>query len=354
MPADESHTMAFKSEYEEISETETEELTEEEISPEEGDTPEQPPTTTETITEYEEETTMKKEIISAVTAITTAFAGTTAAITTAVSETEPTVEKIVEETEYPTDESQTKCEETDETSQNGVEITFPVGIALCIVTPTGDNPRRPNVPYTGDAHVTFSQTDEKGEIIKEMGEWNLSDIGRNVVKVKFEQTVYSEEETVYFMWTIDNIDEGYYPMWGWEETPGVIHSTVTIDPERRERLILNAESNAEAAARGVPDDGVSPIECVISLLPNNAVRDESTTDGTYLIYGDANLDKNVTISDSVAILQNIANSEKYPLDDNARANADVYNPGDGITGSDANSIMKLDAGIIDSLPEVIS
>ena len=90
------------------------------------------------------------------------------------------------------------------------------------------------------------------------------------------------------------------------------------------------------------------------MIPNNAVIDESTTDGTYLIYGDANLDSNVTISDSVAILQNIANSEKYPLDDNARANADVYNPGDGITGMDAQAVQKLDAGIIDSLPEVIS
>ena len=69
------------------------------------------------------------------------------------------------------------------------------------------------------------------------------------------------------------------------------------------------------------------------------------------VYGDANLDSNVTISDSVAILQNIANSEKYPLDDNARANADVYNPGDGVTGKDANSIMKFEAGTIESLPE---
>ena len=42
-----------------------------------------------------------------------------------------------------------------------------------------------------------------------------------------------------------------------------------------------------------------------------SVSEESTD----ITYGDANLDKNVTISDSVAILQNIANSEKYPLDD---------------------------------------
>ena len=347
MPTEESHTIAFKSKYEDFQDI-IEELTEGETQ-EEGDTPEETqPTTTENITEYEEETTMKKEIISAVTALTTAFSTATTITTVAedITDRETTAyEATMTETE-PTEEESSTVEET--------EITFPVGIALCIVTPTGDNPRNPNVLYTGDAHVTFSQTDEKGEIIKEMGEWNLSDIGRSVVKVKFEQTVYSEEETVYFMWTIDNIDEGYYPMWGWEETPGVIHSMVTVDPERRERLILNEESNAEAAARGVPDDGACPIECVISLLPNNAVRDESTTDGTYLIYGDANLDSNVTISDSVAILQNIANSEKYPLDDNARANADVYNPGDGITGMDAQAVQKLDAGIIDKLPEVIS
>ena len=77
VPADESRTTAFKSEYEDIQENVYEELTEE-TYPEEGDTPEQPPTTAETVTEYKEVTTMKKEIISAVTALTTAFAGMTA------------------------------------------------------------------------------------------------------------------------------------------------------------------------------------------------------------------------------------------------------------------------------------
>ena len=77
MPTGESRTTAFKSEYEDIQENVYEELTEE-TYPEEGDTPEQPPTTAETVTEYKEVTTMKKEIISAVTALTTAFAGMTA------------------------------------------------------------------------------------------------------------------------------------------------------------------------------------------------------------------------------------------------------------------------------------
>ena len=68
-------------------------------------------------------------------------------------------------------------------------------------------------------------------------------------------------------------------------------------------------------------------------------------------YGDANLDNDVTISDSVAVLQFIANTDKYPLDEEATTNADVYNPGDGVTGNDANSIMKFEAGTIEALPE---
>ncbi len=69
------------------------------------------------------------------------------------------------------------------------------------------------------------------------------------------------------------------------------------------------------------------------------------------LYGDANCDGKVSISDAVAILQYIANKDKFPLSAKAADNADVYNRGDGITASDALSIQKLDAGIITALPE---
>ena len=72
---------------------------------------------------------------------------------------------------------------------------------------------------------------------------------------------------------------------------------------------------------------------------------------TGIVWGDANLDGNVTVADSVAILQYLGNKDKYNLDDKAKINADVYNNGDGITGRDALSIQKLDAGIISKLPE---
>ncbi|MCR5015673.1 MAG: 1,4-beta-glucanase, partial [Ruminococcus sp.] len=68
------------------------------------------------------------------------------------------------------------------------------------------------------------------------------------------------------------------------------------------------------------------------------------------LIGDANLDKKVTVADAVAILQSIANKDKFALDEEAAANADCFDPGDGITAKDALAIQQLDAKAIDSLP----
>ncbi len=58
----------------------------------------------------------------------------------------------------------------------------------------------------------------------------------------------------------------------------------------------------------------------------------------------------VTVADAVAILQSIANKDKFALDEEAAANADCFDPGDGITAKDALAIQQLDAKAIDSLP----
>ena len=67
-----------------------------------------------------------------------------------------------------------------------------------------------------------------------------------------------------------------------------------------------------------------------------------------VLKGDANLDGKVSISDSVAILQYIANSSKYSLNAQAMENADVDGEA-GVTGKDAAMIQYLDAGIITEL-----
>lgn len=69
------------------------------------------------------------------------------------------------------------------------------------------------------------------------------------------------------------------------------------------------------------------------------------------VYGDANLDGNVTIADSVTILQFLGNNDKYELSPRAKAYADCYCTGDGITGNDALTIQKIDAGLV-SLEEL--
>ena len=68
-------------------------------------------------------------------------------------------------------------------------------------------------------------------------------------------------------------------------------------------------------------------------------------DALELAYGDINEDGNVTVADAVAILQYIGNKDKYFLTDKGKRNADVDGVA-GITGSDALTIQKYDAGLI--------
>ncbi|MBP5363239.1 MAG: hypothetical protein J6Y71_09510 [Ruminococcus sp.] len=68
-------------------------------------------------------------------------------------------------------------------------------------------------------------------------------------------------------------------------------------------------------------------------------------------YGDANGDLKLSVSDSVAILQYIANKDQYPIR-SGQSNADCYEPGSGITAMDALTVLQVDAGVLsqDDLP----
>ncbi len=72
-------------------------------------------------------------------------------------------------------------------------------------------------------------------------------------------------------------------------------------------------------------------------------------DSSKIVYGDANLDGKVSISDAVRILQYIANSSKYALEKQAVINADIDGKS-GVTGQDASEIQKYDAKIINKFP----
>ena len=70
---------------------------------------------------------------------------------------------------------------------------------------------------------------------------------------------------------------------------------------------------------------------------------------TNYLRGDANGDRKVSVADSVAILQSIANRDKYKLSLVGKANGDVDGE-DGITANDALTIQKLDAKVITEFP----
>ncbi len=71
-----------------------------------------------------------------------------------------------------------------------------------------------------------------------------------------------------------------------------------------------------------------------------------------VVYGDANDDGNVNISDAVLIMQSIANPDEFKIKEVGKTNADIVNRGDGITTQDALAIQLIEIQTIttDDLP----
>ena len=70
-----------------------------------------------------------------------------------------------------------------------------------------------------------------------------------------------------------------------------------------------------------------------------------------ITYGDADLDGEIKMADVIKVMCYASNKEAYPLDAAALNNCDVYQRGDGVDVSDALSIQKSVAQIINKLPE---
>lgn len=96
---------------------------------------------------------------------------------------------------------------------------------------------------------------------------------------------------------------------------------------------------------------------VISALTVGVISSYAESTAKVTLYGDANYDEQVDLSDAVLIMQSLANPNKYGLGvekgitATGVANADVYNNGDGITSQDALSIQRYLLNLIPKLPE---
>lgn len=80
--------------------------------------------------------------------------------------------------------------------------------------------------------------------------------------------------------------------------------------------------------------------------PTTASLSENTT-----MWGDANCDGKIIVEDVVLILGYVADKGSSEMTQQGIINSDVYQNGDGISSSDAASVQKYIAHIIDSLPE---
>ncbi len=100
-----------------------------------------------------------------------------------------------------------------------------------------------------------------------------------------------------------------------------------------------------------PGKNTTPVTTTTTTGPSTTTTTTTTVSGEDgdILYGDANLDKKVSAADAVAILQSIANKDKYELKPQGKINGDVDGES-GITGTDALVILKKDAGLVDKLP----
>ena len=84
--------------------------------------------------------------------------------------------------------------------------------------------------------------------------------------------------------------------------------------------------------------------------PTTTSQTEPSTSESKVIYGDANCDESVDISDAVLIKCYLINSKKYALSEQGLKNADVHAAGNGVNAQDAVAVQKYVIKSIDTLP----
>lgn len=103
----------------------------------------------------------------------------------------------------------------------------------------------------------------------------------------------------------------------------------------------------------ISEDTLKLTELIPVYVDNKLVWGKEPAGGASenILWGDADLDEKVGISDVVKVMMYVCNKETYPLEAQGAINADVYNNGDGVFISDALSIQKKVAQVIETLPE---
>ena len=214
----------------------------------------------------------------------------------------------------------------------------------------------------GNDTYTFSENEASSTELAKADRFSRNGFNITGWRSDYDGEIYQAGQTV----TVPNTDVTFTAVWSPKEYTVVFRQkdkttikvkgltdTAIICPEPTETV-----SGMYFAGWKFADDGKtykSGEEFVIKgALPGlgislDAVWTSEPPEEDSAVYGDANGDGKVTLADCVAVLQYIANSEKYPLTETQKKSADVDGAG-GITGSDALTIQKYDSGEITELP----
>ncbi|MGB4093376.1 MAG: leucine-rich repeat protein [Ruminococcus flavefaciens] len=142
---------------------------------------------------------------------------------------------------------------------------------------------------------------------------------------------YSSMETITFMSPDTKIDSCNFRVFDFDPTGGTYFwGPDTFGTECTIRGFEGSEAEKAAKEHGLKFEALTVEERV---------------------YGDANVDGDVNMADSVLIMQSVSSPDSYSLTENGKKNADVTGGGDGVTNKDALAIQSYMLGLTVSLPE---
>lgn len=183
-----------------------------------------------------------------------------------------------------------------------------------------------------------------GDVVVEMdGTFSIPDPAKADASIEIENATYKDTYIEFQDWwkSSANSSSG--------EDVSVTYNTITMVYEYD-----HTGESKETSTSTTATTSASATSSTTSTVTTTATVSTSATGSKVevTLLGDANTDKKVSVADAVAILQAIANKDKYALTEQGAANADCCDPGDGVTAKDALAIQRLDAHAIDSLPEI--
>ena len=144
----------------------------------------------------------------------------------------------------------------------------------------------------------------------------------------------------------------------YQSIPGGGHGAESVKPHlytfMRYAFKADESSSAVVTTTTTTTTTAKPTTAATTTTTAKAADPKEELNSKVSRWGDANCDGGIDMSDAVAIMQSLANPNKYQLSNQGKFNADVYEAGSGITTNDAFVIQKYLLGLIKSLPESYS